>query len=153
MTWPHHRSFRGRSLIFWGLLLAALLRARSVPGVSARVVALGALVAAVVCGVIYAYTAALGRQDARFRHIHPRKFRIVDVGGFYLFAGLACGLLVGAPWLAKHDQRGTPAGLMAYYLVVPCLLSAAAGVYRVLDRYRAMNSIGARVTARSSGGQ
>ena len=86
MTWPHQRSFRGRSLIFWGLLLAALLRARSVPGVSARVVALGALVAAVVCGVIYAYTATLGRHDARFRQIHPRKFRIVDVGGFYLFA-------------------------------------------------------------------
>jgi len=137
MTWPHERQFRGRLPIFWGVSLVALLRAAFIPGVAAREVVLGVLVAAVASGLLYAYTIAVGRLDARFRHIHPRKFRIGGVGGVYLFAALACALLAGAPWLAAHDRRATPAGTMTYYLAVPCFMAAAAGVYKVLDRYRA----------------
>jgi hypothetical protein len=136
MTWPHQREFRGRALLFWGLSLAALLRAQAVPGASDRQVFTGALVAAAVCLVIYAYVLALGHLEARFRHLHPRKFRLAHIGCFYLFGGLACGLLAGGPWRVAQDRNGTPGELMAGYLAVPCLLAAAAAACRVLERYR-----------------
>ncbi|HEY5618466.1 MAG TPA: hypothetical protein VIK60_11005 [Vicinamibacterales bacterium] len=136
MSWPHEPEFRGRALIFWSLSILAFLQARSVPAVSVRDVVVGALVAAVVSLLVYGYARAIGRLDARFRHVHPRTLRVSSVAAFYLFGGLACGLVVGGRFLVARDSNETPAELMVYYLAVPCLLAAAAGVYRVLDQYR-----------------
>jgi short subunit fatty acids transporter len=136
VRWPHEREFRGRAILFWTLSLLAVARTSSVPGVSDRAVVLGTVGAAVASLIVYGYTLVLGRLDARFRHFRPRKFRYVTISGFYLFVGLACGLLVGAPWLMALDRRKTPSGLIVYYLAVPCLLAAAAGAYRVVDQYR-----------------
>jgi hypothetical protein len=126
MTWPHEDRFRGRVALFAGLSMLAILGAGSVPGVSPRQAALGVLIAGAVSLVAYGYTLTLGRLDARFRSLRPRKFRIACIGGFYLFSVVGCALLVGAPWLVARPARDTPAERMTYYLAVPCLLSAAA---------------------------
>jgi hypothetical protein len=135
-AWPHERGFRFRPLLFALLSLLAVARARSTSGVSNRSLILGLLVTGVVCAVVYFYVLALGRLDARFRHFHPRKFRVTNVAVFYLFGGLAAALLIAGPWLVTHDRNETTAEWMAYYFAVPCCLSAAAAVYRVLDRHR-----------------
>ena len=129
MAWPHEERFRGRVVLCVGLSVLALLRAGRLDGISPQQVALGALVAGAVSLVVYGYALTIGRLDARFRSVHPRKFRYASVGGFYLFSVLACVLVAGGGSLVA---RPAPAERMAYYLAVPCLLSAAASSRRTL---------------------
>jgi hypothetical protein len=111
-----------------------LARVPSVPGLTRGEIAAGIAMAIAVAGVTYRYMLLLGRIDARFRHVHPRKFHLTNVAGFYAFGGLAVALLLAGPWLVAHDRHETPAELMVYHLAVPCLLAGAAAAHRTRVR-------------------
>jgi hypothetical protein len=108
--------------------LSALL-AILASSLAGQVLAIAFLVSVGVSVIVYLYTAWLGRVEARFRLIRPRKFRTTMLIMFYgcsiaAFACLALSQRLAAWWPPN------PLGAATGYFLSPIFLAAAAGIIR-----------------------
>ncbi len=127
MGLPHERAFGYRTVAFWSVSVVAVAAGIAELAPSEMLLAVGGTAAVSVIGYFYALT--LGRLDARRGKGHPRKLHATALVGFYAPILGAVGMVVARPWLLELHGK-TPLERAAGLLVVPFLLSVAAGSLR-----------------------
>jgi hypothetical protein len=130
MTLPHQIAFRFRGVSFCLAALASLYLSARTPGIGRGVLVLSAALATVAAVTVYYYTRWLVRLDAKFRHVHPRKFAYTTLVVFYGSIGLAAGLICFSPLLIR-PAPDAPVAQVVCFLLVPVLLAGAAAAVRV----------------------
>jgi hypothetical protein len=91
-----------------------------------RELLLALLASAALALVLYFYSRWLARLEARFRLVHPRKFRMTTLLMFYGCSGAAFLLVALSPWLASCWGE-SPLGTATGYFIAPALMASAAG--------------------------
>jgi hypothetical protein len=130
MTLPHEKAFRLRALLFWLAAIASAYLAWQIPGIDGRLLLWGFALAAVLAVAAYYYALWLMRLDAKFRHVHPRKFAISTLVVFYGSVGLAVGLYCYALWFTG-PAADAPIAQAVCFLLAPALLAGAGAAVRV----------------------
>ena len=123
---PHSSRFTWRPAIFWVFGLASFALAAFRTELAGRALLLAFLASAALALVLYFYSRWLARLEARFRLVHPRKFRMTTLLMFYGCSGAAILLVVLSPWLASW-WGDSPLGAATGFFIAPTLMAAAAG--------------------------
>jgi hypothetical protein len=134
MLLPHHREFRYRRHAFLGVTGISVFLAVITSGLNLAPMSAGIGIAAVVAAIMYFYSAWITRFDLRFRYVHPRKIRFTSLLTFYLPLAISALLLLASPWALQQPWLETPDARCMYFLLIPVLLSAAAGAHGVISR-------------------
>lgn len=134
MLLPHHREFRYRRHVFLGVTGISVFLAGITSGLNLAPMSAGIGIAAVVAAIMYFYSAWITRFDLRFRYVYPRKIRFTSPLTFYLPLAMSVLFLVGSPWALQQPWLDTPDEKCIYFLLIPVLLSAAAGAHGVISR-------------------
>lgn len=126
MILPHSSRFIWRRTIFWLFCAASLLLAAVKSTLDGRHFALALLASATLSLVLYYYSRWLAGIEARFRSVHPRRFRVINLLMFYGNSAAAMILLALWPWLASWWTT-VPLDSAAGYFIAPALMASAAG--------------------------
>jgi hypothetical protein len=129
MSLLHAKEFRFRAVLYWGCSWLAAFLAWRTPGLDARGFAAEVAGTAVGAFVAYRYVLWLQRLERRYRHVHPKKFRVRTIAGFYLMVGLAVVAAGLTPPLSTR-AGATPLACAFGFFLAPVFLAAAAGIMR-----------------------
>jgi hypothetical protein len=126
MILPHSSNFAWRRAIFWSFCIASFALAARRTELADRALLLALLASAALALALYFYSRWLARLEARFRSVHPRKYRMTTLLMFYGCSGAALLLVALSPWLTSW-WVDSPLGAATGYFVAPALMASAAG--------------------------